>query len=100
MIPASKVRRATELKAPFLQCDKYFHTLTLTELHAIMPPDSSADFDIHLQRSLRDLSDLGSNIATDIFIVYSAANIPKSNKDKVVAPEQIANDLQQKGFKV
>ena len=33
MFPASKIHRATELKAPFLQCDKYFHTVTLTELH-------------------------------------------------------------------
>ena len=33
MFAASKIRRATELKAPFLQCDKYFHTLSLTELH-------------------------------------------------------------------
>ncbi len=30
---ASKIRRATELKAPFLQCDKYFHTISLHELH-------------------------------------------------------------------
>ena len=33
MFEASKIRRATELKVPFLQCDKYFHTLSLSELH-------------------------------------------------------------------
>ena len=32
MFAATKIRRATELKAPFLQCDMYFHTLSLTEL--------------------------------------------------------------------
>ena len=33
MFKASKIRRATELKAPFIQCHKFFHTVTLTELH-------------------------------------------------------------------
>ena len=33
MFAASKISRATELKAPFLQCEKYFHTITLTDLH-------------------------------------------------------------------
>ena len=35
MFEASKIRRATELKVPFLQCDKYFHTLSLTEVQGI-----------------------------------------------------------------
>ena len=135
MFPASKVRRATELKAPFLQCDKYFHTLSLNELHGqcpqdlppchipcaytayvpepfalvftvafctgIMPPDNSADFDVHLERSLRDLSNLRDNLACDIFMVYSAADIPQIGaEDKRVAPRKVYEDLQKAGFKV
>ena len=32
MFAASIVRRAAELKAPFLQCLKYFHTISIVDL--------------------------------------------------------------------
>ena len=32
MFPASKIHRAVELNAPFLQCDKMFHVLSIPEL--------------------------------------------------------------------
>ena len=32
LYPASKVRRAKELKAAFLQCESYFHALPISEL--------------------------------------------------------------------
>jgi len=34
MFAASKIRRAVDLKASFLQCDMYFHTISLTELQS------------------------------------------------------------------
>ena len=36
LYPASKVRRARELKAAFLQCDSYFHALPISELAGIL----------------------------------------------------------------
>ena len=34
MFAASKIRRAVDLKASFLQCDMYFHTISLSELQS------------------------------------------------------------------
>ena len=135
MFPHSRIQRASELKAPFLQCDKYFHTLPLTELHgnifyslqiskqnvvlynnvhvymhvfnindfnvAMTPPDSSGDFDVHLERSLRDLKDLKEDLTYDVFMVYATADIPQNGEEQTkVAPRRIQDDLELNGFKV
>ena len=35
MFSAAKIRRAIRFKAPFLQCDKYFHSVTMSEMKGI-----------------------------------------------------------------
>jgi len=101
MFAATKIRRATELKAPFLQCDMYFHTISLAELHARMPPDNSSDFDVHLERNLLDLNNLRKDMTYDAFFVYSPDNIPGvGEEEKMIAPRRIFSDLQLSGFKV
>ena len=37
MFAASTIRRAIEMKAPFLQCIKYFHTISCSDLLSKLP---------------------------------------------------------------
>ena len=65
----------------------------------MMPPDNNEDYDVHLERSLRELKDLRDELTYDIFMLYCAANIP-SKDGEAVHPKQICDDLRAKGFKV
>ena len=65
-----------------------------------MPPDSGVDFDMHLERNIRDLRDLQSDMVVDIFMVYCVENIPDFNKDDAVHPRTIKDDLEKAGLKV
>jgi len=66
-----------------------------------MPPDSSTDFDMQLERSLQDLNALRADMTHDVFMVYCAANIPDIGEDdKKVAPRTIYSDLKKAGLKV
>ncbi|KAL5004316.1 hypothetical protein ScPMuIL_017772 [Solemya velum] len=98
MFSASTIRRAVELKAPFLQCLKYFHTISMVDLLAVMPPDSHSDYDIHLIQAVRGLKDLRKDMTTDIFISYSCGDIPDGNK-KMLHPVTIWTDLETAGYK-
>ncbi|XP_041377257.1 uncharacterized protein LOC121389673 [Gigantopelta aegis] len=101
MFPASKIRRAVEMKAPFLQCDSAFHILAIPELQAIMPPDRSADFDEHLGRSVRELRDLEEAVTTNTFFLYSKKNIPSlAEENSLVHPGKIIEDLRACDIKV
>ena len=68
---------------------------------AMMPPDNNEDYDSHLERSLRELKDLRDDLTFDIFMIYSAGNIPPDGEeDQHVNPRQIYEDLTKHGFKV
>ncbi|XP_048241150.1 uncharacterized protein LOC124116403 [Haliotis rufescens] len=100
MFPASKVLRAAEMKAPFLQCDKSFHIMSIPELQAIMPPDRNSDFDDHLGRTVRELRDL-EDTSISIFFCYSKKNIPSLDMEhKRVHPGSIIEGLRAGGNKV
>ncbi|XP_064623321.1 uncharacterized protein LOC135485349 isoform X1 [Lineus longissimus] len=103
MFSASKIRRAMEFKAPFLQCDKYFHMLTMTELLAMKPPESGSDYDAHLEKTAHDLRNLKQTMSKQIVIYYCTANSPRSGQDwpgDVAHPRQIRDDLSAAGFKL
>ena len=63
MFAASTIRRAIEMKAPFLQCIKYFHTISCSDLLTFLPPDSHSDFDAHLVQSIQGLKDLKKDLS-------------------------------------
>ncbi|KAK7478154.1 hypothetical protein BaRGS_00030601 [Batillaria attramentaria] len=101
MFPKSKVQRAMEFKAPFLQCDTSFHILSLVEIQALMPPDRNSDFDDHLSRSVRELHSLEEDIVISVFVCYSKKNIPSlADEGKVVHPGTVMEDLRAAGYKV
>ncbi|XP_053405100.1 uncharacterized protein LOC123566493 [Mercenaria mercenaria] len=98
MFKASTIRRAMELKAPFLQCIKYFHTISCIDLLACMPPDNHSDFDLHLVQSVRSLRDLRKDLAADIFMSYCGKDAPAS-RSSVIHPATVCEDLQAVGYK-
>ncbi|XP_070533769.1 uncharacterized protein [Ptychodera flava] len=97
MFTASKISRANNMKAPFLQCDHYFHTISLHELQAVMPPDSSSNFDVHLENTMRDLEDIRFSMTSDIFMLYCHDNLPK-NGDNAVDPKKVKDNLEKEGY--
>ncbi|RUS90000.1 hypothetical protein EGW08_002267, partial [Elysia chlorotica] len=98
MFSASIIRRATELKAPFLQCLKYFHTISITDLHASMPPDSSTDFDLHLVQAVRGLKELQLEVSAEVFACFCPADMEKKDEETVL-PTRVMKDVQDLGYK-
>ncbi|XP_048259206.1 uncharacterized protein LOC124134238 [Haliotis rufescens] len=100
MFAASTIRRATELRAPFLQCLKYFHTISLVELQGMMPPDSHAAYDIHLVQAVQGLKELSKDLVADIFVSYCEKNAPEDRTNKIIIhPSTVCSDLQKANYK-
>ncbi|XP_076465791.1 uncharacterized protein LOC143297367 [Babylonia areolata] len=98
MFSASIVRRAAELKAPFLQCLKYFHTISIVELQACMPPEGTVDFDLHLVQAVRGLKELQRDLAADIFVSFCKKD-EAGDKPGAVTPARVLADMEQLGYK-
>ncbi|GFS20600.1 lethal(3)malignant brain tumor-like protein 1, partial [Elysia marginata] len=101
MFPASKIKRAFDMKAPFLQCDKNFHIISIPEIQASLPPDSGSDFDDHLGRSVRELQDLGEAGAggPKCLLIYTKRNVPGLEREgKEVDPTRVLEDLRAAGI--
>jgi hypothetical protein len=62
---------------------------------AVMPPDSSSEYDVHLLKSMQALSDLGNSMSTDVFISYCAHQTPG---ESVVNPKAVKEHLEQAGY--
>ena len=66
-----------------------------------MPPDSTADYDAQLERSIRKLKDLQDNIEIEVVMIYAANDIPNESEcNKKISPERIYEDLKKAGFKM
>jgi hypothetical protein len=68
------LRKAFELKAPFLQCNQFFHACSINELLAIMPIDGTTSLDRNLEYSFRGITNLKLNLKYDIFFWYCTKN--------------------------
>ncbi|XP_067667740.1 uncharacterized protein [Haliotis asinina] len=100
MFAASTIRRATELRAPFLQCLKYFHTISLVELQGMMPPDSHATYDIHLVQAVQGLKELSKDLVADIFVSYCEKNAPEDKSNRIIIhPSTVCRDLEKADYK-
>lgn len=67
---------------------------------AMMPTDSSEEFDANLAESMHALEDLRSNLSKDVFISYCTANVPSGDDlEKCVHPKNVKQDLKKAGFK-
>ncbi|CAF3639029.1 unnamed protein product [Rotaria socialis] len=98
---SSLINRAIELKAPSIQCHRFFHVASVTDLQALIPPDSKSNYDLHLEYSVRDLKSYKQNMAVDIAYLYPPQHIPtKSEIEIKVDPRKIKDDLTKQGLAV
>jgi hypothetical protein len=101
MFKVSLVRRAIKLKAPFIQCNKSFHLVSITEMQTLMPVDKESNIDLHLEYSIRDLKQLKSKLKYDIAIWYCENDLPKIESDlKVISPLVVVENLKKCGYNV
>ena len=67
---------------------------------ALLPPDSSENFNDSLAVTMNALQDLRSNLSTDVFISYCEANVPSDEDlDNCVHPRTVKDDLKKAGLK-
>ncbi|CAF1146931.1 unnamed protein product [Adineta ricciae] len=98
---SSLINRAIELKSPSIQCHRFFHVASVTDLQALVPPDSKSNYDLHLEYSVRDLKSYKQNVAVDIVYLYPAEHIPTANQiETKVDPRKINDDLTKRGLKI
>ncbi|CAG2236821.1 ISWI [Mytilus edulis] len=94
LFKADLITRANSVSAPFLQCTKYFHTVSIGELINILPDNRDTEFDVQMQQSISALQEISTNMAKDVAILYCPDDLPTSeNKGKIVDPRQIHKDL-------
>lgn len=91
MYSSGLIRRATQMKAVFLQCRHHFHVIPIAELLTRMPPDSTDNYDLQLRNSVRDLKHLKENFTYDIVIIYCALDAEDA---KTIHPRSIKRDLE------
>lgn len=96
LFSSSLLRRANELKAPFLQCHKFFHTISIKELLAVMPIEGASTLDLHLQYSLRDLAHLKTSFKYDVMVWFSPQDVTTSP----VKPLDLVEAIKKEGYKV
>ena len=95
MYSASLVRKATQMKAVFLQCRNNFHVVPISDLHSRMPPDTLDNYDLHLRHSVRNLKNLKQKLSYDIVLLYSSGDTQDPDQ---LQPRQIKLDLEKNGF--
>ena len=106
LFSSSLLKRASEFKAPFLQCNKFFHAISIQEMLSIMPVDGLSNLDLNLDNSIRDLKQLKKNLKYDIFFWYCQEDSPKlmnvndnSNLNQI-DPLKVLEAIKKEKFKI
>ena len=100
LFSSSLLRRASDLKAPYLQCHKYFHAISIQEMMSMMPIDGVSNLDINLEYSLRDLKELKKNLKYDIAFWYVQNDVPRSGDKPRIDPLRVLKDIESQDYKV
>ena len=99
---SSFLRRAQEYKAPFLQCNKFFHAISIEEMLAFMPlnsSSSSSSIDLNLEYALRDLKQIKRNFKYDLTFWY-CSNDTKLDNGKSINPLKLIETLTRENYKI
>ena len=88
------IRRASELKAPYLQCHNYFHAISIQEILATMPVESVSNLDLNLEHSFRDMNQIKNNLKYDITLLYC-----EQDTKNEIDPRKLI-DLLEKDYKI
>jgi leucine-rich repeat kinase 2 len=101
LFSSNLLRRAHELKAPFLQCNAFFHAVSIQDMLAIVPIDGLSNYvDLNLEYSLRDLKTLKSNLKYDITYWYCQADVAKFDKTKSVNPLDLLAAIEKENYTI
>lgn len=93
------LRRAFDLKAPFLQCNKFFHAISINEMLAIMPVEGASTLDLNLDYSIRGIKQIRNNLKYDIFFWYCEKNLIQENEKNACDPLKVI-ELISKDYKI
>ncbi|RNA31785.1 putative serine threonine- kinase pats1 [Brachionus plicatilis] len=99
LFSSTLLKRASEMKAPFLQCAKGFHVVSIEELMAIMPVDDSNNLDLNLEYSIRDLRNLKDNFKYDIMFWFCGQDTDL-DPDKSISPLNVIKAIESQGYKI
>lgn len=91
LVPHSRIKKAIDLKIPFIQCTDNFHILSITELKGMIPPETANDFDFHLENDIRNLRKIRSQ--TDPYIVLLFSSHDLKNKQFEVTLKKISSEV-------
>ena len=97
------MRRAHELKAPYVQCHKLFHAVSLQELLAIMPIEGLSNIDMNLEYSLCDLKRLKTNLKYDVAFWFCSSDVPdESNESPIdcINPLKVIKAIEDQNYRV
>lgn len=64
----------------------------------MLPPSSNQDFDLQLELTMRDLSDLRRELSAEAYILYCLTDVEDSAGK--ISPIRIRDDLVTQGFKL
>uniref|UniRef100_A0A914URF5 non-specific serine/threonine protein kinase n=1 Tax=Plectus sambesii TaxID=2011161 RepID=A0A914URF5_9BILA len=93
MFSAKNIQRATELKAPFLQCIKSFHIVAIDALTEMVPPSSASEYERHLTGMMHELKHLQSNVSGGPVVILSCAEDASSKGKSTISAEKLKADL-------
>ncbi len=104
LFSSALLRRASEFKAPYLQCHKNFHAISIQEMMSMMPIDGASTLDLNLEYSLRDLKQMKKNLKYDIAFWYCHHDIFADAENQMLTPKinplQIIQDILSLNYKV
>ena len=87
------------LKAPFLQCNRFFHAISIQEMMNTMPIDSgSSSLDSNLEHSLRDLKQIQKSFKYDVAFWYCEADSIKD--ESVIDPLKVVEVLKKENYEI
>ncbi len=99
LFSSNLLRRAHEFKAPFLQCNTFFHAISIQDMLAIVPIDGLSNYvDLNLEYSLRDLKTLKTSLKYDITFWYCHKDVDKYDKTKSNNPLDVLNAIEKENY--
>ncbi|XP_013414940.1 uncharacterized protein LOC106176900 [Lingula anatina] len=99
LFSSNVLHRAIDKKALFLQCHNFFHTLSIAEVQANMPPDSDDTFDLNFQDTVRDLNSLQDKLGYDACFLFCKQDLEKTDGCDAAPICDIEARLVKAGFK-
>jgi leucine-rich repeat kinase 2 len=101
LFSSNLLKRAHEFKAPFLQCNTFFHAISIQDMLSIVPIDGlSNNLDLNLEYSLRDLKTIKTNFKYDMMFWYCQNDVKNHDKTKSINPLDVLEAIKKDNYSV